>query len=331
MHLNLRVSVSLLTFIILVILPLTGCEGAGSQMTFAILNEASVLDAATGKLCFDFRLINAEGAVVRDVTDFQYKEDDEEISQYEAATGPAHFFDAYATTLLLLDVSGGIVNSMNLDSLRQVAWQFVSSTSTSSTGPQNNQFAVFTFDGSRDIREVITYTNFLPTLDGAIKGINEACMQDCSSNLHGAVMKAIEDLEEEVGKETYGARLVVISDFHHRAGVDGMDYPAWETVAERIKASHLSFFAIGIGPEIDEKTMNAIGRDGAKKLGTSMRDLGQLFAQWHQENQRYRVCYCSPARAGKHDFAIVAKKEGLSATYTHSFDANANFVHCKIP
>lgn len=331
MHLNLRVSVSLLTFIILMILPLTGCEGAGSPMTFAILNEASVLDAATGKLCFDFRLLTAEGAVVRDVTDFQYKEDDEEISQYEAAIGPAHFFDSYATTLLLLDVSGGIVNSMNLDSLRQVAWQFVSSTSTSSTGPQNNQFAVFTFDGSRDIREVITYTNFLPTLDGAIKGINEACMQDCSSNLHGAVMKAIEDLEEEVGKETYGARLVVISDFHHRAGVDGMDYPAWETVAERIKASHLSFFAIGIGPEIDEKTMNAIGRDGAKKLGTSMRDLGQLFAQWHQENQRYRVCYCSPARAGKHDFAIVAKKEGLSATYTHSFDANANFVHCKIP
>ncbi|MBN1919729.1 MAG: VWA domain-containing protein [Anaerolineae bacterium] len=310
-------------------------------MDFVILNTDKALDASTGKLCLDFRLLTGEGVLVRDVTDFKYKEDDRDISKYESEAKLYPLFEPYAYTLLLLDVSGGIVDSGNLENLKDVVLEFIESDAANNADWQKSQTAVYAFDGSRDMRLIAPFTNSLTLLNAAVSGLDNTCMQDCSSNLHGAIMESLLDLEGKAGKETYGARLVIISDFGHNAGVDastvdastadGTDYPSWETVTARIKASHHAIYAVGIGPELDQDIMRAVGRDGVIEIGASSRNRAATFDSWHRGNQRYRVCYCSPARVGKHSFTIEAKKDGYSASYSHAFDANANFVHCEIP
>lgn len=339
MHLNLRIPVSLLAFIIFFISPLPGCKA--SKMDFVILNADKALDASTGKFCLDFRLITGEGVLVRDVTDFKYQEDGKDISKYEADVEQAHLFEPYVYTLLLLDVSGGIVGSGNLESLKDVAREFIESASTNNADWEKSRTAIYAFDGSRDVRSIAPFTNSLTTLNTAIAGMDSTCMKDCASNLYGALMKGLLALEEQADKEAYEARLIVISDFRHNTGVDasaadasaadGTDYPSWEAVTAQIKASHHAIYALGLGPELDQDIMRAVGRDGAIEIGASSRNRATAFERWHRGNQRYRVCYCSPARVGNHSFTIVAKKGEYAASYSHAFDANGNFVNCKLP
>ncbi len=334
-HISIRDIASLLLSMLLLIAPLPGCgdKPQPPQMQFEIINEKSILEASTGKLCFSFRLLNPEGGLVSDVTDFQYQEDAAEISKFESAVRPLDLFTPYTYTLILLDLSGGVVKSGNLDTLKEITLELLRSAPVDKVNPQTGaQTAIYTFDGSRDLRskQIITFTNALPELEAAIGGIDVACMQDCATNLHGAVMKGLDILEQRAGKGTYGARLIVISDFRHSAGVDGADYPSLEAVTARIKSSRYSFFALGLGPELNEETMKAIGRDGAHKANGSIRSLMPVFDRWHTKNQHYQICYCSPARAGDHTFTIKAKQDSLEGTYSHPFRANMNFAHCRL-
>jgi hypothetical protein len=258
--------------------------------------------------------------------DFKIYEDDRLVSPYESKqTIQNPEVAAVMYTLLLLDVSGSITESGQIEPLVESAKLF-----TERVG-QTQKVAVYAFDGDEKIHPVVPFTNTERALEGGLDGLKRYKPRDPSTNLNGAVVQGLQTLEKSLAREQKPLKfgtLVVFSDGADRAGRVTREELQQELELEKYK--HYELFAIGIGDpaELQQAKLSDIGRDGteqgnerAKVRDSFERIAGQIEAH---TKRFYLLSYCTPSRRGPHVVRIEADSQRVKGkgSLEYSFSAD---------
>ncbi len=257
--------------------------------------------------------------------DFKIYEDDGLVSPFESKQviqNPE--VAAVMYTILLLDVSGSMTESGEIESLVDAAKKF-----TEKVG-ESQKVAVYAFDGSEDIHSVVPFTNRKGSIDGGLDGLRNWRPKDNSTNLHGAVVKGLETLDKALQREPKPLKfgtMVVFSDGADRAArvsrqemLEAMDKKEYE---------NFEFYAIGLGDdaELEEAKLGEIGRDGTytgREASRTSEAFSEVAEKIEAQGKRfYLLSYCSPARKGDHEVRIevdVEEKGSGSLEYTFNAD-----------
>lgn len=260
-----------------------------------------------------------------EASDFKIYEDDQLVSAFESQQviqNPE--VAAVMYTLLLLDVSGSITESGQIDALVDSAQMF-----TERVG-KSQKVGVYAFDGSDKIHSVVPFTEAEGAVQGGLEGLRSYKPKDPSTNLHGAVVQGLKVLKESLDREKKPLKfgtLVVFSDGADRAARVTREELQQELDKEDYE--HYDMFAIGIGDpaELESARLSDIGRDGTEE-GTDRAKVKESFeriaSKIEAHSKRfYLLSYCTPARRGQHVVRIEVDsnkvKGGGSLEYT--FDA----------
>jgi hypothetical protein len=268
-----------------------------------------------------FSVETPEGAPVANLSakSFRIYEDDQLISPYESKQTILNPQVAVSHhVILLLDLSGSIVESGSLSSLIQAANSFVGRVA------KQREIAVYGFDGRKRLIPVAGFTKDQERVRTALEELRDHKVKDPSTNLNGAVVNAINELEKQIGRSRRPLRfatLVVFTD-----GTDRAHRVTAEELYKVLEKSPVNVFVAGLGGEIDESQLSSLGRSGFVKA----EDRENIAAAFEQIANRieasgqkfYLLSYCSPARAGQHQLRVEVTYEGLRGSLTHEFDAD---------
>ncbi len=267
-------------------------------------------------------------------------EDGDLISQYESRQTvlpmPGQF---RSHTLLLLDLSGSILESNNLGALKGAAREFVFAIMDGPEGADGGSgmdMSIWWFDGARSphplVENFITDTSVL--LD-RIDAITPEISEDASTNLYGAVVDGIDMIQRKVAafEDRISVGSVVIF-------TDGADQAGWRTREEALTAvetagDEVSIYTIGLRGEIDETVLTAIGKDGSpfaddvEQLVDPFEEIARRIRE--DANSHYKLEYCSPKRAGDHDLMMTASMDGLRGAIVTCFCAEDFEGGCVVP
>jgi hypothetical protein len=228
-------------------------------------------------------------------------------------------------TLLLVDMSGSVTESDDVHLIAEAATRFTAALE----GEQ--RVAVYAFDGSEEIFEIQSFVRH--TGEGQARGVSRLGSfrtKDPSTNLNGALVKAAELTEQAMAMSeaplTFGTVVVFTDGTDRAARVSSRD------MQRALGKSGLEVFAIGVGSEIDEKTLSDIGLSGYVLIG----DLEGVVTAFETISQRiigltkrfYLLSYCSPARAGTHKVTVEVQHEALRGSASYEFDATGFGPNC---
>jgi hypothetical protein len=256
---------------------------------------------------------------------FQISEDGRLISPYESKQTILNPQVAVVHhVLLLLDLSGSIVESGSLTSLISAANSFTERIT------RKNNVAVYGFDGRKSLIPVANFTKNAESVKTALSALQTHKVKDPSTNLNGAVVNAVKKLDKEMSRSRQPLRfatLVVFTD-----GTDRAHRVTSEEMYKVLDRSSANVFVIGLGGEIDESQLNSLGRNGFVKAADekSINDAFDHIAARIEASGRkfYLLSYCSPARAGEHQLQVQVSHEGLNGTLSHTFNADGFRPNC---
>jgi hypothetical protein len=215
-------------------------------------------------------------------------------------------------TLLLVDMSGSVTGSGELAALQAPIDDFTKTVS------QHQQTAVYAFDGRPDI---VRLAGFSASPHVSLASFKP---KDPSTNLNGAIVEAIKVLQQEMQRSPAQLPLGTLVVF-----TDGTDHAARVThdaLMQALDAVDFSVLVIGVGSEIDQGELEAIGRDGtalSKDPGATAKAFSDIAARIAGYSKSfYLLSYCSPARAGEHELEVDPQTpDGTSGELTFKFSA----------
>ncbi len=300
--------------------------GASSGCAGLSLYEVQSSYGKPSNVAVYFRVETNEGEPVPGLTAEQFNiyEDEELVSTFESKqtilnpeVAASHF------TLLLVDMSGSVSESEDAALVGDAAQVFTSRVET------NNKVAVYAFDGSEGIHKIRGFTASAGSAESGVGSVSGFQAKDPSTNLNGAVIQALAELD--AGLETAEnplrcGTLVVFTD-----GTDRAARVSDEDMLSAVSDTPYEVFAIGLGGEISEDQLDAIGKSGFA-LATDRSAVVEAFEAVAQRiegmtKSYYLLSYCSPARAGIHEVQIEAVKTSedgkneLKGELTSGFDA----------
>lgn len=273
-----------------------------------------------------FSVDDSEGAPVPGLQaqDFRVYEDGELVSVHESRqTIVAQEVAAEHLTLLLVDMSASVTESDQAPLLDTAVQEF-----TTRLGAQQ-RIGVYAFDGAAELHAVSPFSRPGRPPSGAAR-LTGFRSRDPSTNLHGAIVLALEELRGAMDASRAQLRfgsLVVFTD-----GTDRAARVSWGDMISAVDGTEVDVFAIGLGDEMDEDMLRDIGRSGyvratdASALAQAFQDIGARIAGYMQ--RYYLLSYCSPARAGAHDVTIEAIHGEESGDLSYSFDATGFGADC---
>jgi hypothetical protein len=182
--------------------------------------------------------------------------------------------------------------------------------------------AVYAFDGSPHLQEVVPFTDRpVPTAGSKVARIDPT---DPSTNLHGAVMDALAQLDGAVAEADQALRfgtLLLLSD-----GTDRADRVPWPTMREALRQSGFNAVVVAVGAEMNPDRLERIARDGYLLKDPEPGQLGAALDTVFDDIVRhagayYQLSYCSPARSGIQQLRIDVTRGGAKGGLVQSFDA----------
>jgi len=269
-----------------------------------------------------FSVETTDGEPVADLvaTDFMIFEDDVLVSVDESRqtiVSPEIVAEHHA--LLLVDMSASVTESDKIRAVVQSVSDFVDKVG------RYQRLGVYAFDGSAKLHEImpLTSADSESATRAAIVRLGAFRAKDPSTNLHGAVVQAVGELDRALKRSRAPQRFGTLIVF-----TDGTDHAArmsFEKMVARLDRSQHATFAIGVGNEIDDATLQQIGRDRYIRV----EDKDALQAAFQQIGSRivdltrryYLLSYCSPARAAKHEVKIEAVSGRASGELSYRFNA----------
>ena len=305
---------------VLAIAVLTGC-GGGLKLTAVRTAQEKPSNVA---VYFKVDKSNGDPVGGLKAEDFKIYEDGSLVSQFESKQtilNPTVAASHY--TLLLIDMSGSIAESGNSQAVVDAATAFTENVE------KYQKVGVYAFDGSENLYTISPFTNSGAQAKASIKTLATFKPKDPSTNLNGAVMKALQELQKELSHAEHPMRfgtLVVFTDGTDRAG-----RVKKEDMTKSVKDSEYDVFAIGLGAEIKEHEIKEVGKNGTA-MAADKASVTQAFDSIAkkiegQTKRYYLLSYCSPARAGEHEVTIEAiykdeKNSQHSGKLTTKFDAS---------
>ena len=222
-------------------------------------------------------------------------------------------------TLLLVDMSGSVTSTGELAALQAPIDDFTKTVS------QHQQTAVYAFDGRPDIVRLAGFS--------AAPHVSLASFKpkDPSTNLNGAIVEAIKILQQQLQHSPAQLPLGTLVVF-----TDGTDHAARVThqaLMQALDAVDFSVLVIGVGGEIDQGELEAIGRDGtalSKDPGAAAKAFSDIAARIDAYSKSfYLLSYCSPARAGEHELEVDPQtQDGTGGSLSYRFRADGFGPDC---
>jgi len=290
----------------------------------------TLIEAAHGKpsnVAMFFAVDDADGEPVANLlsSDFNVYEDGRIVSRDESRQTIVNpEIAAVHYTVLLVDMSASVTESDQVGRIVAASTEFVSAVES------EQKVAVYAFDGSAQIHEIVPFTESETRASEGIGKLSTFVTKDPSTNLNGAIVQALDKLKLGLHSAKVPLRfgtLVVFTDGTDRAG----RVPLQETL-DAIEASQFSVFAIGVGNEIDDSTLARLGKHGyirvedSNALSGAFKQLGDRIVRFTR--RYYLLSYCSPARAGKHTVTIEAVTKKAKGELTYEFDASGFGPNC---
>ncbi|MGO9836843.1 MAG: vWA domain-containing protein, partial [Polyangiaceae bacterium] len=254
---------------------------------------------------------------------FRIYEDGQLVSQYESKqtilnpeVAAVHY------TLLLVDMSGSVSESGTGDTLVQAVGTF------SGHVEKQQKVGIYAFDGSPDLYPIVPFTDQAGNAKAGVQQLATFKPKDPSTNLNGAVLKALDELDNALGKATQPLKfgtLVVFTD-----GTDRANRIPASKMQQHVHEKPFDVFAIGLGAELKEPQLEEIGKSGTamatdrNAIVKAFDDIGGKVEQ--RTKSYYLLSYCSPSRAGQHVVrveAVYKNPQGTDQTGSleSSFDA----------
>jgi len=258
------------------------------------------------------------------VADFALFEDDLPVSQPESTLSILPNPWLYTmSTVLLLDMSGSILDDDALNPLKAAAKEFLSQVA----GPEGQEVAIYLFDGREAIRKQNDFTKDIAALQSAIDDITGEDSE--STNLNGAVQQGLAVLDsrrEEIPMVAlFSGTLVTLTD-----GTDRAHYVTDTAAEESVANSRHYAFTLGLGKEIDEGHLQKLGKSGfawADNVSQFKDAFAQISATILSESgKRYILGYCSPSRQGVHKLTIRIKNK--PGAFSFAFNAEGFTGDC---
>jgi VWA domain-containing protein len=234
---------------------------------------------------------------------FRIYEDDQLVSQFESKqtilnpeVAAVHY------TLLLVDMSGSVSESGTGDTLVQAVGTFTDRVE------KQQKVGIYAFDGSTDLYPIVPFTDQAGSAKAGVQQLATFKPKDPSTNLNGAVVKALDELDTALGRATQPLRfgtLVVFTD-----GTDRANRVPAADMQQHIKEKPFDVFAIGLGAEIQQTQLGNIGKSGTAMAADKtaiVKAFDDVGAKVEARTKSfYLLSYCSPSRAGKHEVRIEA-------------------------
>jgi len=254
---------------------------------------------------------------------FAIYEDGSKVSEFESKQTILNPKVAAAhDTLLLIDMSGSVVESKKVDDVVAAATQFTQRVE------KFQKVGVYAFDGSPELYPIVPFTESESAATGGVTRLKAFKPKDPSTNLNGAVVEALKVLKRTLDQETKPLRfgtLVVFTDGTDRAArVSKHDL---DSALGAPEYAPFDIFAIGVGAEMNDSHLEDIGRTGTIKEADQAnmgRAFDQIGARIEGMSARYYLLsYCTPSRAGEHEVRIEAHGDrDLKGSLTYKFVAD---------
>jgi hypothetical protein len=235
----------------------------------------------------------------------------------DTSTGSGRF------ALLMIDLSGPIVDSEDLPELAAAAGRFVEKVGA------RQAVAVSIFDGS-DSPVTVTPLGVQADPQKVVSAIRKFRPRSRKSNLNGAVFQGLAAIKErlDAGEEAAGAALIVYTDRGDLAHSVNA-----QVVEDALKASPAEVYVIGVGPGADRAELAAIGhsgifvspdpkvfRKGFEQVATKITTVGA---------GRYVFSYCTPKRRNSHVLKLQVQASGNTGTLEYHFNADSFHSGCE--
>jgi hypothetical protein len=299
------------------VVALGGCGGLKLQLVDGAVRHPS-------NVAVYFTVDTKGGEPVADLTpqDFAIYEDGGPVSMLESKqTILQPEVAAIHYTLLLVDMSGSVVDSGDMPALVQAASSFADR-----VGPYQ-KVAVYTFDGSPHMTPVV---GFGGNARAGISSLATRRPRDPSTNLNGAVIEGVRVLQQQMDHAPVPLRfgtLVVFTD-----GTDRAHRASAEDVGHALDGAGFETYVIGVGQEVDKGQLGRIGRSGtfaSQNRADIQKGFDEIGARIEAASRRYYLLsYCSPSRAGAHDVEVEAHARGKSGRLRYHFDATGFGPNC---
>ncbi|HVU53316.1 MAG TPA: VWA domain-containing protein [Polyangia bacterium] len=264
------------------------------------------------------------GEPVADLTpgDFRIYEDGQPVSILESKqTILQEQVAAIHYTLLLVDMSGSVVDSGDMPALVQAAQSFADR-----VGPYQ-KVAVYTFDGSPHLTPLV---GFGGNIRAGVSALATRRPRDPSTNLNGGVIEGVRVLSQQMDHAPVPLRfgtLVVFTD-----GTDRAHRATAEDVGKALDGAGFETYVIGVGQEVDRAQLSKIGRSGtfaSQNRADVQKGFDEIAARIEAASKRYYLLsYCSPSRAGAHDVEVEANARGASGRLQYHFEASGFGPNC---
>lgn len=296
------------------------CGGGGLKLT----NIKSTQTRPSNVAAY-FKVQTSGGEPIGGLAAEQFKiyEDGSLVSEFESKQvilNPEVAASHY--TMLLVDMSGSVAESGALDSVVEAATAFTEKVEKS------QRVGVYAFDGCGKLHPIAGFQS-PGGASAAVRSLKSYKPDDPSTDLNGAVVSGLKELDESLGRAPNPMRfgtMVVFTDGSDRAARVKRD-----DVEKALDDTKYEVFAIGLGAEMKDAELKRIGKDGTAKAENKEATV-KAFEQIAQRIEAstksfYLLSYCSPARAGVHKLRIEAEapspdgKGKKSGSFQTEFDA----------
>ena len=226
-------------------------------------------------------------------------------------------------TILLLDLSGSIFETESLPSVVEAAKEFASNLTA-----EEHYISIHLFDGRAETEKLVDFTKDTEILTQALDSVLNRTPVDSSTNLNGAVIDALDILNErefDSDALVFQGSVVAFTD-----GTDQANIVDNQTAADLVGESFHKVYTIGLGEEVEENHLKAIGPAGTF-LASTLTELTAAFQESSEQVLRssqnyYVIGYCSPKRSGKHMIELTV--DGFKGTMRAEFDASDFTTGC---
>lgn len=290
-----------------------GCSGLQLRLLNASVEQPS-------NVAMYFIVRDAEGEPLSGLTaeTFNIYEDGQLISEHESQQtilNPEVSTVRY--TLLLLDMSGSIVESGQVPLVQEASTAFLENIG------EQEQIAIYAFDGREEIQPISEFDDRQAASAARVARLGSWRAEDPSTNLYGAVIQAVAVLNETRENSEVPLHFGTIVVF-----TDGTDRAHRATLGQALRAvggTDIQIYTIGLGGEVDQDVLQDIGRDGYYHAegGDAVVQTFQDVAEDIQAMAQafYLLSYCSPSRAGVHRLEIEAVQGEETGSLSYRFDA----------
>ena len=310
---------------ILLALWLTGCGLLGGLQVEAVSTSAQ----KPSNVALYLSVTDKDGTVPKLTADhFKIYEDGQlvpasQTSQtlLERSVAAAHY------TVLLLDMSGSPD-----DATRRAVSRGTIAFLKAVTPMQG--VAVFAFDGGTKVHRLADFEQGAAAVE-SVPALDNFKPTDPSSNLNGAVLEALSELDASllaIRKPIRIGTLVVLA-----RGPDLAKRVTPEKMREARDHSGHQVLAVGVGEDTGDLRLDDVGPDGVSRADTvagleaAFRDAAAQVVAY--DSSHYLLSYCSPARSGKRQLeveVVLTDAEGneRSASAYAEFDATGFAAGC---